>query len=302
MANASQLLKVGVIGTGAMGSRFAQRLLDTGHEVTVYNRTPAKLEGLRACGAHVVLTPRAVAENCDVLICMVWDSPALQAVALGPDGFVAGLSADQVVADASTVEPEVSADIARAVTARGALMLDTPVSGSLDAAESGQVMIMVGGPTSALERARPVLDILGRSVQHVDIRNGSALVLKLAINLQVAIQAVAWGEGLALAEQFGIDRRAASRVMLDSVIASPMLKYRAPFALDPPAEVWASAAQLFKDVTYAVARSEGTAVAGRYARELLDKVCADGRGDREAAEVMVAAADGELADRVEAGP
>jgi 3-hydroxyisobutyrate dehydrogenase-like beta-hydroxyacid dehydrogenase len=138
-------------------------------------------------------------------------------------------------------------------------------------------------------------------VQHVDIRNGSALVLKLAINMQVAIQAVAWGEGLALAEQFGIDRRAASRVMLDSVIASPMLKYRAPFALDPPAEVWASAAQLFKDVTYAVARSEGTAVAGRYARELLDKVCTDGRGDLEAAEVMVAAADGELADPVEAG-
>jgi 3-hydroxyisobutyrate dehydrogenase-like beta-hydroxyacid dehydrogenase len=179
-------------------------------------------------------------------------------------------------------------------------MLDTPVSGSLDAAESGQVMIMVGGPASALERARPVLEILGRSVQHVDVRNGSALVLKLAINMQVAIQAVAWGEGLALAEQFGIDRRDASRVMLDSVIASPMLKYRAPFALDPPAEVWASAAQLLKDVTYAVARADGNAVAGSYAGELLHKVCAEGRGDREAAEVMVAAADGELADRSEA--
>ncbi|MCU1658683.1 MAG: NAD(P)-dependent oxidoreductase, partial [Pseudonocardiales bacterium] len=87
MGDAPQLLTVGVIGTGAMGSRFAQRLLDTGHEVTVYNRTPAKAEGLRAAGAHVGLTPRVVAENCDVPICMVWDSPALQAVALGPDGF-----------------------------------------------------------------------------------------------------------------------------------------------------------------------------------------------------------------------
>jgi 3-hydroxyisobutyrate dehydrogenase-like beta-hydroxyacid dehydrogenase len=299
MGDAAELPRIGLIGTGAMGSRFAQRLLDTGHVVTVYNRTLAKLEGLRCAGAHVVLTPRAVAENCDVLICMVWDSAALQAIALGPDGFVAGLSAGQVVADASTVEPEVSAEIARAVAERGALMLDTPVSGSLDAAETGQVMIMVGGPTAALERARQVLDVLGRSVQHVATRNGSALALKLAINMQVAIQAVAWGEALALAEQFGIDRRTASQVMLDSVIASPMLKYRAPFALDAPAEVWASAAQLFKDVTYAVARSEGTAVAGRYARELLDKVCADGRGDREAAEVMVAAADGELADRME---
>jgi 3-hydroxyisobutyrate dehydrogenase-like beta-hydroxyacid dehydrogenase len=300
MGDTPQPLNVGVIGTGAMGSRFAQRLLDTGHDVTVYNRTPAKVEALRAAGAHVVLTPRAVAENCDVLICMVWDSPALQAVALGPDGFVAGLSAGQVVADASTVEPEVSVEIAEAVAERGALMLDTPVSGSLDAAETGQVMIMVGGPTLALERARPVLDVLGRSVQHVDTRNGSALALKLAINMQVAIQAVAWGEGLALAEQFGIDRRTASRVMLDSVIGSPMLKYRTPFVLDPPVEVWASAAQLLKDVSYAVARSDGTAVAGRYARELLDKVCTDGRGDREAAEIMIAAADGELADRVEA--
>jgi 3-hydroxyisobutyrate dehydrogenase-like beta-hydroxyacid dehydrogenase len=292
-------LRVGVIGTGAMGSRFARRLVSAGHEVHACNRTRQRAEALRGSGVIVQPSPRAVAEHADVLICMVWDSAALRAVALGAGGFVAGLALRHVVADCSTVEPEVSAHIAAEVARTGASMLDTPVSGSLDAAEAGQVMIMVGGPSAGLDRARPVLDVLGRAVLHVSEANGSALALKLAINLQVAIQEVAWGEGLALAEAFGIDRSAASQIMLDSVIASPMLRYRAPFALAAPPEVWASAAQLRKDVEYAVSRSRGRAVAGRYALDLLAKICADGRGNREAAELMVAAAGGELAGREE---
>ncbi|TNC21816.1 NAD(P)-dependent oxidoreductase [Amycolatopsis alkalitolerans] len=288
---------VGIIGTGAMGSRFARRLAGLGHPVHAWNRTPERTEALRVHGVLPRASPRAVALESDVLVCMVWDSAALREVALGPDGFVAGLTSRQVVADASTVEPEVSAEIAAAVGRTGAAMLDTPVSGSLDAAESGQLMIMAGGPAAAFERARPVLAGLGRSVRHVGEVNGCALALKLAINLQVAIQEVAWGEGLALAEAFGIDRPQATDVMLDSVVASPMLRYRAPFALTPPEEVWASAAQLLKDVSYAVERSDGKAVAGRYARDLLTAVCATGRADREAAELIVAAANGEGAKR-----
>jgi 3-hydroxyisobutyrate dehydrogenase-like beta-hydroxyacid dehydrogenase len=291
----SEITSVGVIGTGAMGSRFARRLKEVGYQVHAWNRTADRVEALRPFGVIPQPTPRAVAENCDVVVGMVWDSAALRAVALGDDGFVRGLAPGKVIADASTVEPEVSAEIAAAVRETGAEMLDTPVSGSLDAAESGRVMIMAGGSAEAFERARPVLDALGRSVRHVGETNGSALVLKLAINLQVAIQEVAWGEALALAGQFGIEREQASAVMLDSVIASPMLHYRAPFALTPPEEVWASANQLLKDVTYAVSRSAGRSVAGRYAQDLLEKISAGGRGDREAAELMVAAADGELA-------
>ena len=294
---AGNTARVGVIGTGAMGSRFARRLLGAGYGVHVYNRTAHRAESLCEFGAVFQPSPRAVADHTDVLAIMVWDSEALRTVAYGADGFVGGLTAGHVVADASTVEPEASAEVALAVSACGAAMLDTPVSGSLDAAESGQLMIMVGGPGAALHRIRPILDVLGRAVLHVGERNGSALAMKLAINMQVAIQAVAWGEGLALAESFGIDRRDATRVMLDSVVASPMLRYRAPFVLDPPDEVWASAAQLLKDVTYAVNRSGGCAVAGRYAQDLLAKVCADERGDREAAELMSAAAAGELIGR-----
>jgi hypothetical protein len=174
-----------------------------------------------------------VAEHTDVLVCMVWDSAALKAMALGEDGFVAGLQPRHVIADASTVEPEVSAEIARLVGETGGVMLDTPVSGSLDAAESGQVMIMAGGPRTALEVIRPVLETLGRAVLHVSEKNGSGLTMKLAINMQVAAQEVAWGEGLALAEASGIDRSQAMAVMLGSVIASPMIKYRAPFVLQP---------------------------------------------------------------------
>jgi 3-hydroxyisobutyrate dehydrogenase len=288
---------IGVIGTGAMGSRFARRLAGFGHPVHAWNRTPARVEALRDAGVVAEPTPRAVAERCELVLCMVWDSGALRSVAQGPDGFVAGLTARHVVLDASTVEPEVSAEIATAVADAGAAMLDTPVSGSLDAAESGRLMIMAGGPRNAFDRARPVLDVLARSVQHVSEVNGSALALKLAINLQVAVQEVAWGEGLALAAAFGIDRAHATRVMLDSVIASPMLRYRAPFVLDPPDEVWASAAQLFKDVSYAVERSDGRAVSGRHARDLLATICAGERADREAAELMIAAADGEATPR-----
>jgi 3-hydroxyisobutyrate dehydrogenase-like beta-hydroxyacid dehydrogenase len=287
---------VGVIGTGAMGSRFARRLAEVGYQVHAWNRTAERVEALRPFGILAQPSPRAVAERCPVVVSMLWDSTALDAVALGEDGFHHGLAPGKVVADASTVEPEVSARIAAAVRDTGAEMLDTPVSGSLDAAESGRLLIMAAGARVAFERARPVLEALGRSVRHVGETNGGALALKLAINLQVAIQEIAWGEGLGLAGAFGIGRDQATEVMLDSVVASPMLHYRAPFVLTPPDEVWASAAQLLKDVTYAVTRSEGRAVAGRYAQDLLEKVCADGRGDLEAAELIVAAAAGELAE------
>ncbi|OLT07692.1 hypothetical protein BJF90_13485 [Pseudonocardia sp. CNS-004] len=284
-------LRVGVLGLGAMGSRFVRRLRDAGFDVYVWNRTPARAARLAPTGARPCPSPRAVAESSDVVLMMLWDSPALDAVVHGPDGVLAGLQPGAVVVDASTVEPEASAAVAQEVRAAGGDMLDTPVSGSLDAAEAGRLLIMVGGPSAALERARPVLDVLGDRVVHVGERNGSGLALKLAVNMQVAAQAVAWGEALTLVEGYGIGRDRATEVMLGSVVASPMLHYRAPFVLEPPAEVWASADQLRKDVVYAVARTPETAASARHALALLERLCAEGRGDREAAELMVAAAE-----------
>lgn len=282
--------RVGVIGTGAMGSRFARRLSDAGFQVVVWNRTRRKAEALEAYGIRVASTPKELGASVDVLLVMVWDSDALRGVAHGPDGFLDSIRAGHVVTDFSTVEPEVSSEVASLVADRGGVMIDSPVSGSLDAAQAGTVVIMVGGPAEAVRTVEPIFDVLGRLVLHVDEKNGAGLALKLAINLQVAIQEVGFGEGLALAETFGISRSRAVEVMMQSVIASPMLNYRVPFIAVPPEEVWASASQLRKDVGYAVERSSGSVAAGVIARGLLDRVIADGRGDLEAVELIVEAA------------
>lgn len=283
--------RVGVLGTGAMGSRFARRLADTGHDVHVWNRTRERAVATAADrGITVHDTPRQLAAAVDIAVCMVWDSTALRAVVEGPDGLLAGVHDGLVFVDMSTVEPEVSAEVSASVTACGGLMLDAPVSGSLDAAEAGTVLVMAGGPTAALEAAKDVLDTLGRLTLHVGERSGSGLVMKLAVNLQVAIQEVAFGEALGLAESCGVDRSTATEVMMQSVIASPMLKYRVPFLAEPPEEIWASAEQLRKDVGYAVERTCGTSGAGAVARALLDLVVTDGRGDREAVELIAEAA------------
>jgi 3-hydroxyisobutyrate dehydrogenase-like beta-hydroxyacid dehydrogenase len=170
-------------------------------------------------------------------------------------------------------------------------MLDSPVSGSLDAAEEGRLTLVVGGPAAVLDRARPVLDRLGTTVVHVGDDNGLGVTMKLAINLQVALQAVAWGEALAITEGRGVSRGDATGAMLASVVASPMLKYRAPFAIEEPAEVWASAAQLRKDVAYAIDAGPGGLPSAALALEILDEIIADGDGDLEAAELMRRVAD-----------
>jgi 3-hydroxyisobutyrate dehydrogenase-like beta-hydroxyacid dehydrogenase len=283
---------VGVVGLGAMGSRIARRLLAAGYQVHGWNRTPGRALALAADGLTVWSTPREVAEHAPVVLSMVWDSAALRDITRPPDGLLAGLSAGHVYVDMSTVEPEASAEVARAVARTGAAMLDCPVSGSLDAAESGNLVLLAGGPAAALERARPVLAHLGRQLVHLGNRPGLGLALKLAVNLQVAIQEVAWGEALLIAERAGISRPAATEAMLASVIASPMLRYRAPFVLAPPAEVWASAAQLRKDVGYATAAARRPLPAGSVALALLDAVCAAGEGDTEAAALARYVADG----------
>lgn len=288
----AELTRIGVLGTGAMGSRFALRLRACGYEVHAWNRTASRVAELAPRGVVVASSPRELAASTDAVVCMLWDSAALREVTAGPDGLLAGLRPGQVVADASTVEPAASRDAAVAAAAVGARLLDIPVSGSLDAAESGQLLIMASGDRAAFEQVRPVLDALARKVTFVGARNGSALVLKLAINLQVALQEIAWGEGLAIAEGYGLSRQDASGVMLDSVIASPMLAYRAPFVLDPPSDVWASVDLLLKDVEYALALVDRPLPAGQHAQRLLQLLHDRGLGGREAAELMTAVADG----------
>jgi 3-hydroxyisobutyrate dehydrogenase-like beta-hydroxyacid dehydrogenase len=182
---------------------------------------------------------------------MVSDDAALEAVASGADGLVAGLSAGKVYADMSTVSPAASVVLAARVRTQGAEMLDAPVSGSVPQAETGTLTIMVGGDAQAFARAQPVLAELGSKVVHVG-GNGKGLILKLAINVSLAAQVVAFSEGLVLAERADIEPKLAAEVMSESPIGSTMLKARLPLILDLPEQAWFDVALLHKDVRLAL--------------------------------------------------
>jgi 3-hydroxyisobutyrate dehydrogenase-like beta-hydroxyacid dehydrogenase len=242
---------VGVVGLGAMGGRIASRLLSQGHEVYGSNRTRAKADALIGRGLIWCESPREVAQSAEVVISMVTDSAALEAVTAGPDGILAGLRAGKVYLDMSTVSPLTSRGLADRVAARGAGMLAAPVSGSLPAAEQGSLAVIAGGDPDAFERVEPILRQLGRTVTFVG-DNGHALLLKLAINISLGVQMLAFSEGLLLAERGGVERRVALDVLTSSAIGSPMLQARAPLLLELPDQAWFDVAQMQKDLRLAL--------------------------------------------------
>ena len=245
------MAKLGFVGLGVMGGGVARRLLAAGHELHGWNRTPEKAAPLVAEGLVLEESPRAVAEHADVVFTMVTNVPALRAVAEGEDGIIAGLGPGKVWVDMTTAAPAVSRELAERVQETGAEMVDAPVSGSVSTLEEGRLSIMVGGNEETFRRVEPILLDIGPKVTRVG-DNGQALLLKIAINLSLHVQMVAFCEGLLLAEKDGIDREVALDVMLGSVIASPMLKYRAPFILDMPDEAWFNVNMMQKDMLLAL--------------------------------------------------
>ena len=244
------MAELGFIGLGAMGGRMVKRLLDAGHSVTGYNRTASKARWLLDAGMRWADSPRAAAQAADVVFSMVTSTDALHAIADGPDGLLAELGSGKVYVDMSTVSPAASRELAGRVAATGARMLDAPVSGSLVTLEQGKLSIMVGGDQDAFERVKPILLDIGPKVTYVGA-NGLAVTLKIAINLSLAVQYLAFSEGVLLAEKSGIARETAVDVMLHSVIASPALQYRGPFVLDMPAQAWFDANMMQKDMVLA---------------------------------------------------
>lgn len=245
------MVTLGFVGLGVMGGRIAKRLLDSGHPLTGYNRTKSKAQGLLQAGMKWGETPRAVAQAVDVVFTMVTNTRALQDVMGGPDGLLAGLGPGKIFVDMSTVAPSASRELAAQVTARGAQMLDAPVSGSVSTLEEGKLSIMVGGDRSAFERVKPILEDIGPKVTHVG-GNGLAVSMKIATNLSLAVQMLAFSEGVLLAEKSGIPRKTAVEVLLNSVIASPMVKYRGPFVLEMPKEAWFNVDMMQKDMMLAL--------------------------------------------------
>jgi 3-hydroxyisobutyrate dehydrogenase len=245
------LAELGFVGLGAMGGTVAKRLVDADHTVYGWNRTREKAQWLVDEGMRLADSPRDAAERSEVVFAMVTDTKALDAVTRGPDGILAGLSPGKVFVDMTTGSPANSRALAADVEALGSRMLDAPISGAPTTVEQGKASIMVGGDPEAFERVKPILEDIGPVVRRIG-DNGQALLMKIAINLGLFVQMTAYSEGLLIAEKGGIDREVAVEAMMNSVIASPMIKYRGPFVLDQPEEAWFDCNMMQKDMLLAL--------------------------------------------------
>jgi 3-hydroxyisobutyrate dehydrogenase-like beta-hydroxyacid dehydrogenase len=271
--------RVGFAGLGAMGSGIARRIGGAGHDVTVWNRTPAKAEPLLEAGLGWAESPRALAERCELVFTMLTNTAAIEAVA---DDLLAGLRPGAVWADLSTISPDASVALAERVHAQGAHFLDCPVSGSPATLKAGQMAVMVGGHRAAFDHVDDVLHAIGPKVTYIG-PNGHAILTKVAINLALVVSMTAFAEGVALVEKAGVDRAAVVDAALKSVIASPVMGYRAPLIVDDSA-VYADVDLQQKDLVLAqeLARRLGAAVPTcSAAGEMLSAARSTDKADRD---------------------
>ena len=252
--------RIGFAGLGAMGAGIAQRIAEAGHEVTVWNRTQAKAQALIDAGLGWAATPRELAGSSDVLFTMLTDSRAILATADGDDGILAGLRPGTVWADLSTIAPDVSVAMAERASERGVSFLDCPVSGSPATLAAGEMSVMVGGDRAAFDHVAELLGAIGPKVTYIG-PNGHAILTKLAINLTLVVSVTAFAEAVALVEKAGVRREAVVDAALKSVIASPVIGYRAPLLVNDDS-VYADVDLQQKDLVFAqdLARRLGAAV------------------------------------------
>jgi 3-hydroxyisobutyrate dehydrogenase-like beta-hydroxyacid dehydrogenase len=224
-------MNIAFVGLGAMGAGIVPRLMAAGHKVTGWNRSPDKAQRLVDAGMRLAPSPRAAAAGADIAFSIVTDGAAVRTVALGEDGVIAGLAAGGIYADMSTIGPDDSRAVAAEFARQGRFMLDAPISGSPITLAQGNASVMVGGDRTAFERAEPVLRAIGPKVTYIGA-SGLAVQMKIAVNLLLMIEVIAFGEAVALAEKGGVAREIAVDAVLKSVAASPVLGYRGPFILE----------------------------------------------------------------------
>ena len=271
-----------MVGIGEMGGAFVERLLDAGRTVVGWNRTRSKVEPLLARGMQWADSPAAVARRCGVVLTMVSNGAALEAVVAGPDGLLAGI-AGTVLVELSTIAAGDIIALTDRVRAAGGELVDAAVLGSPLTVRQGKLVIMVAGTDDAIAKARPTLDVIGPRVVAMG-DHGKAKIMKIALNLNLPAQILALSEGLLLAVQSGIDRSRALEVMLAGAMASPMLQYRAPFIEEMPAKAWFDVGMMQKDCDLALTLGRELGVplfSTAVSREMLSAARGQGLGDRD---------------------
>lgn len=245
------MAKLGYVGLGEMGGLMVKRLMEKGHTVTGYNRTQSKAKWLIDLGMAWADSPREVCEASDMTLSMVSDSKAVTEIAEGPDGLLAGLSTGKILIEMSTIKPGVSVAIAERAREKGGDMVDVPVSGSQQTLRDGKLSMMVGGRPETFEKVKAILADIGPRTTYIG-ENGRALAMKLAANISVAVQIVAFAEGVLLAEKSGVDRKTAVDVLTHSVMGSALIQYRGPFVLEMPEQAWFNVNMMQKDLLLAL--------------------------------------------------
>jgi 3-hydroxyisobutyrate dehydrogenase len=218
-------MKVGIAGTGRMGSAIAHRLMSLGHELIVWNRTPEKTRELAAAGAAVAASPGALAEQADVVLTILTDDKAIAELYNGPGGLLSGKVAGKLFIEMSTVRPEVEIALAKQVGAKGAALVECPVGGTTGPAREGKLFGFAGGADADMAKARPLLDQLCRRVEHVGPA-GAGARMKLAINLPLYVYWQALGEALLLCRSLKLDPERLISIFSDTSGASNVIKMR----------------------------------------------------------------------------
>ncbi|MGV3541482.1 MAG: NAD(P)-dependent oxidoreductase [Rufibacter sp.] len=225
MEHKSEIMKVGFIGLGIMGSRMAANLQKAGHELVVYNRTPEKAAALVEKGAILAASPEEVGRQCRIVFTMLSTPEAVEEVATGSEGFLKELPGNSLWVDCSTVNPSFSRRMAQVALKMGHRFLDAPVSGSLAPAENGQLVFLIGGAENNITEIRPLLDAMGKAVLHIGA-HGQGASMKMVNNMLFGQMMVAFAEALRLGTSLGISEETLSQTLLNGPGGAPFLKLK----------------------------------------------------------------------------
>lgn len=252
-------VSVGVVGLGRMGAAIAARLLDSGFPLTVWNRTTSRAAALEAGGARIAATPRDVLAGTNVIITMLSDDDAARAVYLGEDGLCSAAAKGCLFVEMSTLKPDTVRALHDRLREHGASMIDAPVSGTVAPAREGRLLALAGGDEADIRRAGPVLSALTRRVVHAGPAGQGAL-LKLAVNLPLAVYWQSLAESVAIGEAGGLDRKTIVETLADSAASLAVLDMKLPAVLGETAEVAFDLASMHKDLRLIAETAESLGV------------------------------------------